>query len=1271
MFEVTTSKLVPPSPEIERGNTFFLYRHLWNPDSVLVFVHGLTGSPFDTWGNFPQLAFADPELGMADVGLFKYDSSILRWRNLRLAPERPIQDIAAELSDIVRDHLHAYRHVSFIAHSLGGLITKFALRRIIDFHRDTTPNRYSLFLVGTPNHGSAWASRIPSPALLLFSPEIACLRMFSSELEELQTFWNSRVRHDPKDNPDRVLITERAIISGLDRFVARGSGVGTLPDQYVRRVPRSHTQLAKPTGDTDDVYLYVKATLRNTYAAAPPDDELRQRLPTELEDIAPEFLVKLHQAQLDSQNRWSFQDASLDAEETRKRVYEEARRDLDGSLDLVRPALREAWTQFPDGLVRQRIREFANWYGASMRSDEQTETELDAPGPQYLHRIIEAMHKQLGSERGTPFQRILTTILFSDLHEYTVRMRSDKDRMVRLLSVYTTAVELALSEHQGRSVKSIGEATLAQFPTPGEALRCAIAVQQTLRTLRGSLSGFDLECRIGIHAGEVFVSSGDLYGPGVTVAAKMASLATPGFVILSDRAVRELPDPVAYTFRARGKSVLSKSGEVGVFEIDPNSEANDPTVNHIVEIAGGHLTEAGPRVEPSPPSMESRYASIDNAIVRLGTTPILFRREDLLQEAVSRVESGPLPVVVFQGLPGTGKTTLLLETARALRGRFPYALAMRFAGPVAVEPAYLLEELNAFLTSLGRGVKPETLQQQDQHRTLDSLLLQLTDLPVLVLLEHLDVLSVEWRGRLLSGLVAASACRVVATARERPVDATRAHMLPVPPLSDQETVAFVTEYKRALELDLDPDSLIQQIPSAIRSHPQALAALLTNLVDLPLDLLVAQGVPEDARAATRLVQRIIASLDQEGRTALAFVDMLADIDLGRACRGLRLAPPQGFLPSLQVLLMRSLVYRVGTTYAVPPIVGDALHEADAVGMDLVAEQLVEAWLESTRRAEEPGTDLGILATIGTGIALHLWRRNRREWVHKLMNEDFLEQLNRRGYWKEYSFLLQLGFRVAGELSDPIARRRLGFRFARKSLQLGDASAARAALAEVETLIPATPESLERAELHSHRAIICEMDRDLAASLQELSESRRIRDALGDRTGVAIVQKLIGNVQVRRKEYGQARHAFEEAIELLADDPGSKHRIDASTTLALCDLATGSLEAAESRLRGAIADCDRFHYDAGRPRAMLNLALVLERRGPTREVLELANAAATAAEGTDPGLARFAERIASRLKDQGILGPKAREFLLTTGGDLEEVNRFFKKVTEEIIVYAAG
>jgi adenylate cyclase len=67
--------------------------------------------------------------------------------------------------------------------------------------------------------------------------------------------------------------------------------------------------------------------------------------------------------------------------------------------------------------------------------------------------------------------------------------------------------------HGGRLFKTTGDGLFVAFASAVQALQCAVAMQEALRTQADGLT-----MRIGVHQGEVVPEGDDLLGDGVIVA---------------------------------------------------------------------------------------------------------------------------------------------------------------------------------------------------------------------------------------------------------------------------------------------------------------------------------------------------------------------------------------------------------------------------------------------------------------------------------------------------------------------------------------------------------------------------------------------------------------------------------------------------------------------------------------------------------------------------------------------------------------------------------
>jgi class 3 adenylate cyclase len=124
-------------------------------------------------------------------------------------------------------------------------------------------------------------------------------------------------------------------------------------------------------------------------------------------------------------------------------------------------------------------------------------------------------------------ERILTTLLFTDIVDSTpLAERLGDARWKDLLADYYTVTRLQLDRFRGRMIATTGDGVLANFDSPARAIRCA-------ESLITAVAGLQVQIRAGIHTGEVEVSSDNVRGLTVHIAARVVQMAGPGQIIVS------------------------------------------------------------------------------------------------------------------------------------------------------------------------------------------------------------------------------------------------------------------------------------------------------------------------------------------------------------------------------------------------------------------------------------------------------------------------------------------------------------------------------------------------------------------------------------------------------------------------------------------------------------------------------------------------------------------------------------------------------------------
>jgi adenylate cyclase len=151
--------------------------------------------------------------------------------------------------------------------------------------------------------------------------------------------------------------------------------------------------------------------------------------------------------------------------------------------------------------------------------------------------------------------RRLTAILAADVAGYSRLMGADEEGThERLKALRREVVDPKIAEHHGRIVKTTGDGMLVEFASVVDAVRCAVAVQQTVPERNTGVAADNrIELRIGINLGDVIVEGDDLYGDGVNIAARIEALADPGGVFVSNTVHDHVRDRLPFVFEDLGE----------------------------------------------------------------------------------------------------------------------------------------------------------------------------------------------------------------------------------------------------------------------------------------------------------------------------------------------------------------------------------------------------------------------------------------------------------------------------------------------------------------------------------------------------------------------------------------------------------------------------------------------------------------------------------------------------------------------------------------------
>lgn len=154
-------------------------------------------------------------------------------------------------------------------------------------------------------------------------------------------------------------------------------------------------------------------------------------------------------------------------------------------------------------------------------------------------------------------KRKLAAILAADAVGYSSKMGDDEEGTLRVLSAHRAVIDGIIDFHDGRIVGTAGDSVLAEFASPVEAVRCAVEIQDALRTRNDSLpEARRLQFRIGVNLGDVIEKDDDLLGDGINVAARLEGIAEAGGICISSSVYDQISGKLDLGFVEIGEQKL-------------------------------------------------------------------------------------------------------------------------------------------------------------------------------------------------------------------------------------------------------------------------------------------------------------------------------------------------------------------------------------------------------------------------------------------------------------------------------------------------------------------------------------------------------------------------------------------------------------------------------------------------------------------------------------------------------------------------------------------
>jgi predicted ATPase/class 3 adenylate cyclase len=421
--------------------------------------------------------------------------------------------------------------------------------------------------------------------------------------------------------------------------------------------------------------------------------------------------------------------------------------------------------------------------------------------------------------RERPLPSGTVTFLFTDVEGSTRLLQEHGDGYAELLAEHRRALREAFARHDGVEVDTQGDAFFVAFPRAAGAVAAAADA-------RRALEPGPIRVRMGLHTGEPQVTDEGYVGIDVHRAARIASSAHGGQILVSETTRRLL---------------------------EPDAPVRDLGEHRLKDLVGAErLFQLGDGEFPP-------LRTLDATNLPVVAIPLVGREREV--EELSLLLSDGSRLVTLTGPGGTGKTRLALQVAAELVGTLRDGV---FWVPLAglADPELLASEVAQTIGA------PDDLTRFLRGREL------------LLLLDNFEHL-LDAAPVVSEVLTASAQVHVLVTSRA-PLHLTGEHEYRLEPLTQKQAASLFVARARAVGRDVAPDAIVEEICRRVDGLPLAveLAAARTKLLaperllerlDSALTLLTvgARDAPERQRTLRATIEWSYELLDPPARELFA------------------------------------------------------------------------------------------------------------------------------------------------------------------------------------------------------------------------------------------------------------------------------------------------------------------------------------------------------------------------------------------------------------------
>jgi tetratricopeptide (TPR) repeat protein len=220
---------------------------------LIVFVHGFRSSKDAAWGKLPDLIMGDAEFDEFNIHLFGYPTQTCRQVG-------DIRDEGEYLASFLREIAPNYESITFVGHSMGGLVILHALLALESYDHSLLKNvGAKVMTFGTPYLGVEGAELL---SLLCENNQVNDMFVLNKELGRLTEDWRRRFNGARSTESDGRLTVPVLAFRGIkDNFVSQTSACGG-PVTSCEVVDGDHISIVKPLTREHLAYQKIKGLVK-------------------------------------------------------------------------------------------------------------------------------------------------------------------------------------------------------------------------------------------------------------------------------------------------------------------------------------------------------------------------------------------------------------------------------------------------------------------------------------------------------------------------------------------------------------------------------------------------------------------------------------------------------------------------------------------------------------------------------------------------------------------------------------------------------------------------------------------------------------------------------------------------------------------------------------------------------------------------------------------------------------------------------------------------